>query len=87
MEQIVSVFGSLNVLAAFVAVQFGRLGGGTRRYLTLNFVGSSILSVIAVLDQQWGFLLLEGVWAVVSANSLLGTFRKGSEPPRSSVEA
>lgn len=82
MVQIISVFGSLNVLAAFVAAQRGRLGVGTRGYLTLNLVGSTILSAIAVLDQQWGFLLLEGVWAMVSAKSLLGTFLKDSDPPK-----
>ena len=39
-------------------------------YLVLNLVGSFVLAVIAWVDERWGFLLLEGVWAIVSAVSL-----------------
>jgi hypothetical protein len=34
--------------------------------------------VNAFLGQQWGFLLLEGVWAIVSAASLVGVVRDRS---------
>ncbi|HEX6713099.1 MAG TPA: hypothetical protein VF066_06925 [Thermoleophilaceae bacterium] len=37
----------------------------------LNEIGSLILAVLAAMSENWGFLLLEGVWAIVTANSLL----------------
>jgi len=44
-------------------------------YLALNLVGSVVLAVLAWVESQWGFLLLEGVWAVVSAWGLAGSLR------------
>jgi hypothetical protein len=64
--QLIQICGSLLILAAFAASQAGRLPIDSRLYLALNFVGSAILAVLAWIDQQWGFLLLEGVWAIVS---------------------
>jgi hypothetical protein len=43
-----------------------------------------VLAVIAWVDERWGFLLLEGVWSIVSAVSLValsgGSF--GGDSPR-----
>ncbi len=39
--------------------------------------GSVILAVLAALDHLWGFLLLEGVWALVSVGSLVSRARGG----------
>jgi hypothetical protein len=64
--QLIQVAGSLLILAGFAASQAGRLSIDSASYLVLNFVGSLVLAVLAWIDQQWGFLLLEGVWAVVS---------------------
>ncbi len=77
--QVIQVAGSLLILAGFAAAQAGRLSIDSRRYLVLNFVGSAILAVLAWIDRQWGFLLLEGVWAVVSLYSLLQLMR--GRPP------
>jgi hypothetical protein len=65
--QVVQVAGALAILAAYALAQFGRLDQRSTSYLTLNFVGSVILTVLAWHEEQWGFLLLEGVWAIVSA--------------------
>ncbi|HET8565561.1 MAG TPA: hypothetical protein VFL77_03710 [Solirubrobacterales bacterium] len=67
MDQIVQIVGALLILAAFAAVQFDRMSPDSRLYLILNLLGSAILAVLAVIAAQWGFVLLEGVWAIVSA--------------------
>lgn len=75
MDQVIQIVGALLILAAFTAVQLERMRPDSRLYLTLNLIGSAILAVLAVSAQQWGFVLLEGVWAIVSAWSLLGAVR------------
>jgi hypothetical protein len=70
-DQIVQVLGSLLVLTAFAAAQRGAVSTDSRSYLVLNLVGSSVLTVLAAGGRQWGFLLLEAVWALVSARGLL----------------
>lgn len=73
----VQVAGSLAILAAFVLVQAGRWTASTAGYLWLNTLGSGVLAVDALLGRQWGFLLLEGVWCLVSAWSLATGARRG----------
>ncbi len=70
MEQVVQVVGAILVLVAFAALQLGRMRADSRLYVWLNLVGSAVLAALAVYEEQWGFLLLETVWAAVSVWSL-----------------
>ena len=71
MDQLIQIVGALLILSAYAAVQFDRMETTSRTYLTLNLVGSAILAVLALASSQWGFLLLEGIWAIVSGWGLL----------------
>jgi hypothetical protein len=75
--QLVSVLGSLLVLVAYVATQFGYLSVKGLAFAYANIVGSGILAVVATLEAQWGFLLLEGAWASVS---LVAVMRQRTKP-------
>jgi hypothetical protein len=75
--QLVSVLGSLLVLVAYMASQFGGLSAKGLAYAFANIVGSGILAVVAALEAQWGFLLLEGAWALVS---LVAVVRQRAKP-------
>ncbi|CAN5883804.1 hypothetical protein BH23ACT12_BH23ACT12_23700 [soil metagenome] len=67
MEDVLQVAGALGVVVPFVLLQAGRLEARSLPYLVPNFVGSAVLAVLAALHRDWGFLLLEFVWGVVSA--------------------
>lgn len=67
MESFVELVGAVLILSAFVLVQMGRMDPASLIYLVLNLAGSGTLAVVAAIDGDVGFLLLEGVWAAVSA--------------------
>lgn len=75
MDQVIQIVGALLILAAFTAVQVERMRPDSRLYLALNLVGSAILAVLALDASQWGFVLLESVWAIVSAWGLMEASR------------
>jgi hypothetical protein len=75
MDQVIQVIGALLILAGFAAAQFGWLRVDSRAYLLVNLVGSAILAYLAWDQSQWGFLLLETVWALVSLWSLWRVYR------------
>jgi hypothetical protein len=57
---------AIAILVAFGLAQFGVLDQRAWSYLWLSIVGSVALAVDAFRKDQLGFLLLEGVWALIS---------------------
>jgi hypothetical protein len=80
MDQLVQIAGALLILSAFAAAQFGAMDPHSRVYLILNLVGSVVLAVLAWEERQWGFLLLETVWAAVSLWGLIRVRRAPALP-------
>ena len=75
MDQVVQLIGAVLILTAFVLAQQRRLANDSMVYLALNAVGAALLAVVAVLDRDIGFTLLEATWTVVSTVGLVRGLR------------
>ncbi|MEP7070957.1 MAG: hypothetical protein ABI839_01085 [Verrucomicrobiota bacterium] len=71
--QTISLLGASLILAAYIGLQFGRMNRDDRMFNILNFVGSALLAWVAVVDWRFGFIFLEGAWALLS---IPGMFRR-----------
>lgn len=93
MGQVVQLVGALLIVSAYVAAQQKRLGFDSVQFLGMNALGAGILTVVAAVNGDLGFLLLEGVWAWVSARGLRRAIKakqetkRGTSPGRSSRSA
>ena len=80
MLTVFQILGSVLILAAFVLAVTGHTEQDSFLYLVANAVGSAILGVTAVIHTEWGFILLEGVWALVSLGSIIRKIRSRAAP-------
>lgn len=76
--EIVQIAGALLVLIGFLLAQAKRINPEAYAYLLLNLIGSAAMTVTALIAHQWGFVFLEGVWALFSAWGLLQRVRGGA---------
>jgi len=74
--QVISLIGAVLILSAFAAAQMRRLKHESVAYQALNFAGGVCLCIAAVAALQYGFILLEGSWAILSAHGLWRVIRQ-----------
>jgi len=79
--QMISVLGALAILGAYAASQFGLVDPSKLSYQVANFLGAAVLTMVAVIAWQPGFILLEGVWALMSLWGIATIFRGGRTSP------
>jgi len=70
LAQAIQLVGAFLILIAYVLAQFHALDPRGRSSLVLNLAGALVLAGSAYAGEQWGFLVLEVAWALVSAASL-----------------
>ena len=68
--QQLSLLGALLQLAAYALMQLGRLPSQSYPYQLANVIGSALMTVVASVNGEVGFILLEGVWCLTSTMGL-----------------
>ena len=69
------------ILLPFALFQLGRLSPHSAPYLWLNLAGSALLTWAAWAHEQWGFLILQGVWTLVTLWSIGRLALRRTAPP------
>jgi len=82
LSQLIQILGAVAILVAFILAQLRVFDVRSWWYLWLNFLGALVLGIVAWHERQWGFLLLEAVWTLVSAWGLVS--RASARPTRAS---
>jgi fluoride ion exporter CrcB/FEX len=75
--QAVSMLGALMVLAGYAMIQSGMCRELDPGYLALNIVGSLLLGVVAVVERQIGFIVLEFAWVGLGMIGVVRAWKRG----------
>lgn len=82
-SQLIQIVGALLNMGAFALLHFEIAPSSALRYLIPNWLGSVLLVASAYVDRQWGFLMLEGAWVIVTAYAI--TARLRAKRPRAAT--
>ena len=63
--------GVLQILLAYILNLFGFLNNKDLSFILLNLIGASMTCLASILMEYIPFIVLEGVWTLVSLISLL----------------
>ena len=74
----VGIAGTLMVLAAFFALQAGRLAGNSLGYQLLNLFGAGAVLVSLVGTFNPAVFVLELTWVLISAYGIVRSLRSGA---------
>lgn len=74
--QLVSLLGAVLQLAVYALMQLGRLAIASYPYQLANVIGSLLLTIVATINREYGFILMEGVWFLTSTYGLIRLIRR-----------
>lgn len=74
--QALSFVGAMLILAAYLAQQMKWMSPQSIAYNLLNIVGSGILCYIAFFPFKLGFVVLEGLWVLISIYAIVRNRRE-----------
>ena len=63
--------GVFQIFLAYILNVSGKLHKHSLAFLLLNLVGAAMACLASILMNYWPFILLEGIWALVSLIALL----------------
>ena len=68
-------FGVFLILLAYFLSVTGKLSSKQLVFILLNLIGAILACLASILLNYWPFIILEGVWALVSIYALI-TYKK-----------
>ena len=68
--------GVLQILLAYFLNVIGSVSSKSLAFILLNLIGASMACFASVLLKYWPFIVLEGVWALVSLYSFINYLSK-----------
>ncbi|MEB3200862.1 MAG: hypothetical protein VKK62_10085 [Synechococcaceae cyanobacterium] len=82
--QAVSLVGATMQLAVYALMQVGRLASSSYPYQLANVIGSFLMTIVATINHEYGFILMEAVWFLTSAYGLVRLIQSRPDPASAS---
>lgn len=66
MLEVLQFVGAFALLGSYFALRRKWLDSDSVTYILANALGGGLLAFLLVLERDWGLLLLEGAWSIIS---------------------
>lgn len=80
LDVVLEFVGAVGILVPFALFQLGRISQHSLWYLLANAFGAVVLTGVAGLTSQWGFVILQGVWALAATVGIIRWARQRDQP-------
>lgn len=67
----IGFLGVFQILLAYVLNALGKTSNKSLLFILLNFIGATMACIASLLLNYWPFIILEGIWSLVSLYSLV----------------
>jgi hypothetical protein len=67
----IGFLGVFQILLAYFLNVIGKISNTNLTFILLNLIGATMACLASILLNYWPFIILEGVWALVSLYALL----------------